>query len=330
MAQRAYFETVFHNIKLVGSLAAAQGGGYGDAYFRYKADWDKRRSLYDSVGKAKLGDGTRNVKYSKEFLDTFSMLDFSTGDGVAAFDSAFNNLDANGDLNSFEKSALEAGRSAANRALNSKAKKDNYDKRTKGDPRAKAKQKSQVDYLNKIAAPLNSNSLSVGGQDLGNTGDQYKAGGGLTANAISKELSDSEKTGNSESKSNIAAFDPSKYQNNTSYGAGSGVSGYGQDYSAYDSNDEVYSDKKGSIGANQKASGMSQEEIERMLSASQGDKDLNSTDGDNIFTAVSKAYKRNYDVFFSRKSNQRQKIKSDVAKPLDSDEKSKLKKLLGN
>lgn len=321
MAQRAYFETVFHNIRLVGSLAAAQGAGYGDAYFRYRADWDTRRGIYDVAGNVTLGNQTQNVQYSRQFLDTFNMLNFSTADGISAFDKNYKSLKSSGNLNSYETAALDAASGSAQRALSAKKKLDNYNKQTENNNRSLAKRNAQVNYLNKIGAPLNSRGLTVGGSDLGNTGDIYKNGGGLTKSAIAKSLSESEKKKNK--RTQVAALNQKKYQD-TSYQK-TNIANFDNDI--FNSNTESSND---SLSKNIKASGMGEDEIERMLSASKKDKNLKNTEGDNIFTAVSKAYKRNYNVFFKRKNRSLPSLEIKKENDIDSKRKKKLKSLLEN
>ncbi len=324
MAQRAYLETVSYNIKLVGSFAAAQGSGYGDAYFRYQSDWETRRNAYDSLAAAKLGNATKNVKYSKEFLDTFKTLDFSVGDGVAAFESKFAALNASetGGANSFESAALSAARSKANQALASKKNRDNYLKQTKGSTRSAKKLSAQTKLLNDFGAPINNSGLTVGGTNLGNTGPVYGAGGSLSN--VANQLSKVEKKNqlNKDSSNNHYASNR-KFQEtqfgNEGLNADFSIPGFDNHSSSSDS----------ATAKNIKASGMSQEDIDRMLDATKKNSSLRSSEDDNLFTAVSKAYKRNYDAFFDRKTSKRLEVEEKV-ESIDEDKKSELKNLLNN
>lgn len=316
MAQRAYFEVIAFNIKLVGSLAAGQGAGYGDAYFNYSADWDTRVGLYDSAGIVKLGDSTKNVKYSKEFLSTFKTLDFSVGAGIKAFDAKSANLAAKSGLNSFEESANLAGKAKANQAFNQNLKRENYLAQTKSDPKAALKQSAQSNLLNTLGSPLNTTSLTVGGQNLGNTGGQFNNVGQLdNVKNINTALNKVEKAKYENSYSN-------NNSNNNSQVLTAPQTNF--DIGSFDNSAEAASTDK-----NIKASGMSQEDIDRMLNATKKNNSLKSDEDDGLFTAVSKAYKRNYDFFFERKSITRAKIEQ-KSEDLEESKKSSLKKLLGN
>lgn len=309
MAQRAYFEVIAFNIKLVGSLAAGQGAGYGDAYFNYSADWDKRVGLYDSAGIVKLGDATKNVKYSKKFLSEFKTFDFSVGSGSKAFDANAANASAGSGFSGLENAALSAASSKDQSAFNQNKKRENYLAQTKSDPRADLKQEAQAKLLNSLGTPLNSMSLTVGGKNLGNTGGLFESGGSLKN--VNKVLAKAEKKKYQETYPKETPQISSTPQPSFDMGAfGSGT-------------------EASSADKNIKASGMSQEDIDRMLNATKKNSSLKSDEDDGLFTAVSKAYKRNYDFFFERKSIKKANIEEKV-EDLDDSKKDSLKKLLDN
>ncbi|MCT4641782.1 MAG: hypothetical protein N4A33_05740 [Bacteriovoracaceae bacterium] len=314
-----YFANVLHSMRIVGWATLQSGLGYGDAFDRYLADWKGRSNLYSATGDVTSGSNTINATYSKPVRDLLAGINFQTGQVSNNFDAAVVSGQLGGQkLSSAELSALKTAQGAIDRSKKAYAKYKHYKKVTKSDKRAKIREQAYLNHLNAFSNPLGSRSLSVGGENIGDTGDYFKSAFGQ------EEYYE-------EAPKQVAS---NTYSDDNDYGDGSTVMPKKEeasiDFNMFGSGNSSSHSNEDNMDSVNKSSGMGQEEIDRMLNASKKDRNLKSDPDDNLFTAVSKAYKRNYDRFFQRKKTTYEDVDLDRSKKLNKSKKSSLKKLLEN
>lgn len=328
LAQSAYFQTIAYNLKLVGSLAASRGIGYGDAWSMYEADWSKRLADYDCnnenysgvCAQAKAGDASANVKYSKEFFAKFKTLNFATGEIPEGF-SAKDGSITGGNFNKAETAALSAGVSKAMRAAEAKKVSDHYNKVVASTERGKAISTAKDAWSNTFNAPLNQMKMNVGGENFG-AGSSYNAASGSIANS-----SDNKKA--NKNSNAFASYKPTDID-------------YGSQYQNYNSGTNNGSSSSTGNASNKTKQGLSEDTnmLNNFLldSASKNGEAYARDDSDSIFRIVSKAYYRNLGLILERSTSLKEVDSASKTnlefKPKDStlsnDKKSELKKLLSN
>lgn len=291
-----YFQLAAYNMKLVGSLAASRSMQYAETYDLYKADWEKRVGLYDSLGEANLGNKSSNIKYSKDFYDLFKTLDFSGANDLAAFNAKVNTAKSTGSkgskFNSSELAALNAASKHIARVNKDIEKKELFDKESQG-----AKDRSYILNQKKkqyaaVNSPLSNFNMKKFGANSGLKNDIA---------ALNKKLDGF----NTKTKSTKEVSPITKIEVPTFGGFNGNSSSYssGQDHSL--SNDTDYS----------KDTGMSQRQAQSLIDNLDKDSSLTKArEGDTLFSRVSKAYKRNYGrVLLSKEKKLKSKKKINKA-----------------
>ncbi len=163
----AYFQTMYYNLMLAGSLALKQTIETQQLYDLYLADWEKRKGDYQGLGGAEQGTLSKNVDVEDGVFKELKTLEFRNVASVKAYQSKINEYEKSG---KFGSAGVEALRSVANHALRrleQEKKREHYDKTAGATLRGKQKEKAAAAFLEKFNAPLKSMPLNVGGKDLG-------------------------------------------------------------------------------------------------------------------------------------------------------------------
>lgn len=304
----AYFQTMYYNLMLAGSLALKQTIETQQMYDLYLSDWEKRKGDYQGLGGAEQGTVSSNVEIDEGVFKELKTLEFRNAASVNAYKSKINDYEKNGKFGEAGISALRAVANHALRRIEQDEKRAHYDKTAGATVRGKQKDKAAASFLENFNSPLKSMPLKVGGKDLGS--QSLSAPAPATAkNAAPKKVKEArpEPTVASNYKpsfSNYAPAAPSK-----SYDYGDSGAGLNQD--------------------------LTNEEAQVMISAASGDKTLEERyDNDSLWNVVSKAYKRNLAKVLVLKSDIRraQIEEEEPSKEVEISDKDKeeLQKLLEN
>jgi hypothetical protein len=319
MALSSYFEAIVMNLRILGSEAALKALNNGEAYNLYLTDWLKRLGDYNCAkdadgnficSEAVMGDGSKNVVFSKKFLSLFRKLIFEGGklpegivdsSGVVSADSGFSQAEADLLLTASKKAFRDAKQ---------KERSDHYKKVVGNTARGKQKIKAQNEWRKNFMQPLRKMPLTVGGKQLGMTDFN-----GKTSSNTSKAKTKS-KASIKQAAYKVPKFDMSQYEN--SYGTSNNSSG---------SSNSSMPIKRGLQKENPNSFLLDN----ALKSKSMYERD----DSDSIFKIVSKAYYRNLGLILERNGV---KTKTKTKTPgldfkgtkedLSKDKKSELKKLL--
>lgn len=321
LAQDAYFRAVAYNMKLVGSLAAQRAQNYGETFALYKEDWEKRVGEYNSLGEVAIGSGTRNIKYSKKFYETFGLLDFSGETNLDTFDAAQASSQSSGGFNKAELSALNAGRSSAVNTNKQISKINAYNKANEGNESSVKRNSTAALTMQKLNSPLAAFKMNKlgGGYGYSNVNDALSSISS-DIDSLNNKMGSKYKTygSNYGSQSGAASNFSFPSTNSGSYNTQGSVSNGFVDDSPSDSSQEL-----------------SAEDLKRnreLLDALAKDQELEPKGDDSLWTILSKAYKRNYSRVLKRKNDlgeQKTIIEKKQLKTIeDKSEQIKLQELL--
>ncbi len=319
MALSSYFEAIVFNLRIVGSKAALRAMKNGEMYDLYLSDWRKRLADYkcdkDDAGnyvcaEAQMGDGSKNVAYSKKFMTAFNAILFEAGklpDGIFGADGT--SVNSSSGFSQGEADLLATAAKKAIREAEYKKRYDHYMETVGTTERGKQKIAAQQEWKEKFMEPLRTMPLTVGGKQFGITGSS-------TTNTKTKTATETKK------KSKVAEYKVPEFKFDSSQ--------YGN--SSYNSK----------VGSNSSDSDTIKTGLQDSLknsylldSALKSKEMFERDDSDSIFKILSKAYYRNLDLILERATIDDEegkkvpglefKAKKDN---LSNDKKSELKKLL--
>lgn len=313
IGQSTYFESLAYNLKVIGASAANRIANLGEGVELYTASLNKRISDYDSLGEARMGEKSRNVAFSRAFIDAFTSLNFTGRSNIESFDQKANQAKESNQLSAAELETLGAARQSAIRRNNDVDRAKEFDK-LKSQGAIKGSNDNVSKALSSLNSPLNlikSNKLGGGSLGSGGSGRNAFANNGAKVDDSDSKVNGPKGKGLSGLFAGDASFAGASFGGGSSFGSkgGSSVSAggsYSQDISPSDA-DRI-------IGA---------------INNDRTETDVNELD--TLFQRVSKAYKRNLSRVLERASDSKAK-KSNKAKRknLESGKKAQLRNLLEN
>lgn len=333
LAQNAYYQTILHNLRIIGSSAASRGIGYGDAYDAYAADYSARAADYDCTPTDVKGNkiesnqavcavissglNASNVKYSQDFRSKFKSLNFNMATSSVASGTSKSDISiGSGNFSEGETNLLDLGNKHAMRTQASLEKKKRFDSVVSTTARGKLVNSAAKNWNNAFGSPMNKMKMTKGGQDYG--------GKGVRIGAKSTTINN---VNNSSAGAGGKGFDLNQFKNSFKYNAGSSRRGGGSSYGS--SSSSSYTPKK-TAGDNSSSKNYSN----LLDMASKNQKMFKRDDSDSIFTIISKTYFRNLSLILKRNESEGEKKKEDDVyepkmKKLKGSKKDELKKLLG-
>lgn len=300
-----YFQSIYYNLRLAGSFALRNVADINDLYNKYKQDWDKKVSDYGASGGA--GEGvmqSRNAKVSENLWQEFATLDFNSSSNLQGQIAKLDQLAKSGKFSGADLGVLNALRNHAIREQEQQKKREHFDKTFGNTDRGKQVASSSQNFLKKLNSPLNSMSMTVGGQQFGGLAGADNS----LSSVVPKEIVEKEKT-----QQAVVRGNPYEGQSSIpSYGAG--TSNFGASESA---------------GKNPS---MSYEDAQALVDAAQRDDSLKNSVGDTLWDSVSKAYMRNLDRVLVLKSDierkDKQAFRQQKSPAIKDEKKAELENLL--
>jgi predicted GIY-YIG superfamily endonuclease len=302
-----YFEAVGAKIALLQGIWARRAIDKAEAAKLYESDLEKRMGDYSALGQAYDGTKSLNLKFSKRVFDLMADLNFSGTTNMESFNQSVAKANAAKAFSGADLSAVNALRKNAIRRNEAIKRELTYKKENKNNKGLLVSNNNP--NAQKLLNPIQSIAAS-------NPGGSFSSGSlGSKLGEISKQLANISKN---QKKGNKEAPRMSPFSSNfkmPSYGGGSSRA-------SYNNNDSSSSSSAGS------ASNKTGVDNSSLLKSLKNNKELTERlAGDNLFTIVSKAYKRNYGRVLSRNvSGVSSKVKA--KKVVTDKEKEQLKILL--
>lgn len=302
----AYYASMAHNLRLIGSLALKRSLDSTTQYDLYMADFEKRKGDYKGLGSADQGTASKNVDPTQKAWSALKTLDFDSPASIKAFGAKIQGYEKSGELGGAQLQALKGAYQHAINGERAKANEEEF-KKIAGVKGGNPKLAKAISALN---SPLENIGLSVGGKNLG-------AGSGLNQSASTSDKSQ-----------NDIKKEKQKLNTYVSDFRDQGVSYSAQPNANYSDSSYDIDDKGGPL-----TGALSSAEVKAVLEAAGKDESLEASPGDSLWRTVSKAYKRNLSRVLVLRSDLDSKKPSSLggSEPMEkikSSEQKELKKLL--
>lgn len=298
-----YFQTMYYNLRLAGSLALQQANEITHLYNLYLADWEKRKGDYRGLGGAVRGTISSNSKLTPAVYDQLATLQLNDSASINAFNTKVNSASsASSKFSNADLSALKAASRHAVRTNDEIKAREHYDSTYGKTARGKLKSNATESFVAAFNSPLDRMKLELGGKALGGLGGADKGAPSFGKKAKVKKMDQ------------FASLAPSKLPSNTG--------GAPQLNFNFEEEETLNTD-------------LTNEEAEVMVKAAKIDSSLDPVEGESLFKTVSKAYKRNLGKVLTLKSDLRERAKMNIEdaqenEDISNDDKARLRKLLRN